>query len=216
MNKVCLDVGNVLVHVDFQVFIRQLSKDLNITLEEAEYFMNRTHALHDIGLTKMADELRDHFKIRSPLIMEELLGSWGSVIYPNHSIMDFLADKIKHEGLEVALLSNVGLEHSARMRQLLNGWDGFFDNSVRHLSCQVGARKPTKLYYQSFLSQHPEFSGAAYLDDLPENLEMGKEFGLRPFHFSLVDETNEKFGLRDIRRQVLDRIDNFIKGVELC
>lgn len=64
MNYVCLDVGNVLVHVDFQIFIRDLSKQLNITLEEAEYFMNRTHALHDMGLTKMADELRDHFKIK--------------------------------------------------------------------------------------------------------------------------------------------------------
>ena len=185
MNFVALDIGNVLVHVDFQVFIDALSKQLNLTFEEAEYFMNRTHALHDVGLTKMADELRDHFKIKSPLLVKELLISWNTVIKPNFSIINKLIKMKDTCDLQIALLSNVGLEHAAQMKQMLGE---IFTDSIKHLSCYVGARKPTKLYYQSFLQQHPEFYGCAYLDDLQENLNMGAEFGFRPFLFDLSKE----------------------------
>lgn len=208
MNYVCLDVGNVLVHVDFQHFINAISEQLNITLEEAEYFMNRTHALHDLGLTKMADELRDHFKIRSPIIMNKLLEVWKVVIKPEHHMIAKFHGMMKTHNLQVALLSNVGLEHSIRMGEILN-YGGFFDDSIKHLSCQVGARKPAKLYYQSFLSQHPEFQGAAYLDDLHENLEMGAQFGFRPYHFSLaesrydIDVYSSEGKLKDIENFIL-------------
>lgn len=208
MNYVCLDVGNVLVHVDFQVFVRELSRQLNITLEEAEYFMNRTHALHDMGLTKMADELRDHFKIKSSLIINDLLRSWDKVITPNYVIMDKLVEIKRTHGLQIALLSNVGLEHAVQMERML-GIGGIFEESVKHLSCHVGARKPTKLYYQSFLLQHPEFHGCAYLDDLQENLNMGAEFGFRPFLFNLSETPVD-----DVRSAKLQDIENFILGVK--
>lgn len=202
MNYVCLDVGNVLVHVDFQIFIRDLSKQLNITLEEAEYFMNRTHALHDMGLTKMADELRDHFKIKSPLIMEDLLKSWDSVITPNYQMIIKMLSMMDRDDLKVALVSNVGLEHAGRMARILNH-HGFFDRCVHHLSCYVGARKPTKLYYQSFLSQYPEFYGAAYLDDLQENLDASVPFGFRPMGFSLQEHKPLDIYLDSIEKFIL-------------
>jgi len=207
MNYVALDVGNVLVHVDFSIFVRELSRQLNITLEEAEYFMNRTHALHDMGLTRMEDELRDHFKIKSPLIMIDLLKSWDSVIDPNFVIMEKLLVMSEKHNMQIALLSNVGLEHAVQMKKILR-WGGFFDKSVKHLSCYVGARKPTKLYYQSFLSQHPEFQGCAYLDDLQENLDMGAEFEFRPFRFSLAEEPI-KNSVQDFK---LQEIESFILG----
>lgn len=208
INYVCLDVGNVLVHVDFQIFVRELSKQLNLTLEEAEYFMNRTHALHDMGLTKMADELRDHFKIKSPLIIKDLLASWDRVITPNFIVMDKLVEMKRTRNLQIALLSNVGLEHAVQMERML-GTGGIFEEAVKHLSCHVGARKPTKLYYQSFLLQHPEFQGCAYLDDLQENLDMGAEFGFRPMLFNLASEPKQF-----ITRSKLQEIENFILGVE--
>lgn len=201
MTYVALDVGNVLVHVDFQIFIRDLSKQLNITLEDAEYFMNRTHSLHDMGLTKMSDELRDHFKIQSPVIMEELLKSWNSVIRTEHQIIDRMVSMMERRDLKVALLSNVGLEHAVKMSQILN-FNDFFNKCTRHLSCEVGARKPSKLYYQSFLMQHPEFQGCAYLDDLQENLDASVPFGFRPHRFSLQEHTP--------LQGYLNRIEDFI------
>jgi FMN phosphatase YigB (HAD superfamily) len=204
-NYVALDIGNVLMHVDFNVFTSALSKQLNITLEEAEYFMNRTHALHDIGLTKMADELRDHFRIRSPAIIADLLDRWNYVISRNASIIGLIHDMCEQNHLQVAILSNIGLEHSQQLSVKLGT---LFDQSVQHLSCCVGARKPTKLYYQSFLMQHPEFYGCAYLDDLPENLQTGQQFGFRPFHFSLQQEVG--LGEIHVKREKLEQIRQFI------
>lgn len=187
MNFVALDIGNVLVHVDFSSFINAISEELNITLEEAEYFMNRTHALHDMGLTQMSDELRDHFKIRSPVIMKRLLEVWDCVLTPEFGMIAKMCYLMKSRNLQVALLSNIGLEHAKVMSVILNFEGSFFDNCVKHLSCQVGARKPSKLYYQSFLAQHPRFRGAAYLDDVQENLDMGAQFGFRPHRFALTE-----------------------------
>lgn len=205
MKYLALDVGNVLVNVNFKSFIQDLSKQLNITLEEAEYFMNRTHSLHDVGLTKMADELRDHFKIKSPLIVEDLIESWNNVITPDFDMIKFFNNMRIMENVKIALLSNVGLEHAAQMGFILD-YENFFNYSVKHLSCFVGARKPTKLYYQSFLMQHPEFEGCSYLDDLEENLKASELFGFRPYHFELEHHPLECA----LQQPILDNIKQFI------
>jgi len=192
MIYVALDIGNVLVHADFSAFLKRLSKTLNITLEEAMYFMNRSQKLHDLGLTKMSDELRDHFKIRSPVIIDELVTDWNNVIQPAHYILDILNKLIKNNDLKVALLSNVGLEHAQRMEYVLN-YGGFFKNSIKHFSCDVGARKPTILYYHTFLQLHPEFHGCVYVDDLQENLDASKQFGFKTFRFSLEEMTSAAY-----------------------
>lgn len=207
IHYVCLDVGDVLVHVDFQKFIKTISEQFNITLEEAEHFTKRSHALHDVGLTNMEEQLKDYFQVRSPLVMEKLMNSWNGVISSEYHMVMKMTQMMKTDNLQVALLSNVGTEHAVVMSRILS-YDNFFNKCVKHLSCQVGARKPNKLYYQSFLLQHPEFQGAAYLDDLQENLDAGAEFGFRPFRFSLQESFNQVYS-NDVK---LKEIETFIKG----
>lgn len=206
MNYVALDVGNVLVHVDFSIFTRELSAQLNLSMEEAEYFLNRTCRLHDLGLTKMSDELRDHFKIKSQVIIDKLLSKWNEVIWPSRNVLNHFNKMIAKDDLKIALLSNVGLEHSVVMENTLGN---LFSGAVKHLSCLVGARKPNKLYYQSFLLQYPEFKGCAYLDDLEENLEASKQFGFRTYHFALDKHTSLPH-FRDVSKDKLAQIRNFI------
>ncbi len=186
------DIGNVLVNVDFPGFINKLSKTLNISVEDATYFLNRSHAMHDLGLTVMKDELIDHLHIKSSVLRDELIQDWHNCITP----ADWLLEKIdalceKHD-IKVALLSNVGTEHAIRMRNVL-GYHKFFREGITHFSCEVGARKPTYLYYQSFLQLHPEFHGCPYFDDLKENLEVGAKFGFKPFRFSLEEMTGANY-----------------------
>lgn len=216
--KFCaLDIGNVLVHANFQKFIRQLSKALNITIEEATYFMNRTQKLHDLGLTNMSDELHDHFKIKSQVLMEELIKSWNDVIVVDSHMIDLIINLKNKHNLKVALLSNVGLEHSVRMKEVLSYKD-FLTDTVKHFSCHVGARKPTAIYYHSFLQMHPEWQGCPYLDDIQENLDMGSQFGFKPFRFSLEEvgaatwlysfspSSNSKFGqkIKEVEKFILE------------
>lgn len=210
---VAFDIGNVLVHSTFPDFLKKLSKELNITIEEAEYFMNRTQKLHDLGCTKMADELRDHFKIRSPVIIDELIQNWKDVIKPDYWVLTTLDNLIKKENLQVALVSNIGLEHAEQIDDLLghiwnpwtNQWgESSFKNAIKHFSCFVGARKPSLLYYQSFLQLYPEFKGCVYVDDLHENLNASKQFGFQTFHFSLETVNDDNFPDK------MDELGNFI------
>ena len=191
MIHAAMDIGNVLVHSDFNSFLKQLSKSLNITIEEATYFMNRTQKLHDLGCTKMADELRDHFHIRSPVVIDEIIASWNDIIKPNYYLLQRLSDMMATKDLQIALLSNIGLEHAVTTGQALNV-GGFFDKCIKHFSCYVGARKPTVIYYQSFLQLHPEWQGCVYVDDLQENLDASKQFGFRPFRFALDEATTQQ------------------------
>lgn len=187
MRYLCLDVGNVLVHVDFSPFLRAVSSRLNITLEDAQYFMTRTCKLHDLGLTCMEDELKNHFQIKSQVILQELLGTWNTTISRNEHMFDKVVEWSTEKQVKIALLSNVGLEHVKVMEQLLS-----LDKHpeiVKYFSCRVGARKPSSLYYQSFLQLYPEWTGAVYVDDLQENLDASMQFGFRPYHFSLEDST---------------------------
>lgn len=192
MKRICLDIGNVLCAVDFSHFLRHLSCTLNITLDEAQYFLNRTQKLHDMGLTSVSDELRDHFKIKSPVIIDELLKLWMGIIWRDNIALEQLLEK--HE-VQVALLSNIGFEHAKMMEewQAPGGVNPFFPKSIKHFSCYVGARKPSSLFYQSFLLDHPEFKGCLYVDDLQENLDTGSKFGFQPFRLSLEeDDISEK------------------------
>lgn len=186
MKYVALDIGNVLVHADFSYFIEDLSKQFNMSLDEAKYFMNRSQKLHDLGLTTMRDEIRNHLNVRSEILLDELVGSWNDCIDPEKLILDKL-HSMQNDGLQIALLSNVGPEHAKRMEHIL-GYKGFIGRCVKYFSCYVGARKPTSIYYQSFLQLYPEWKGCGYIDDLQENLDTSKQFGFRTFCFNLEQD----------------------------
>jgi FMN phosphatase YigB (HAD superfamily) len=202
MKYVALDIGNVLCHVDFNGFLNDLSAELNVNLEDAMYFLNRSQKKHDLGITIMRDELHDHFHIKSPVIIDRLLHSWSKSIKPDLRVLDMYNTMTEKHGLKVALLSNIGIEHAKQAEEIL-AHGGFFEGAIKHFSCNVGARKPTSLYYQSFLMEYPEFHGCVYVDDVLENLETGKRYGFRSYHFDLskMDTSRE---LPEIEKMILE------------
>lgn len=206
----CLDIGNVLVKVSFQSFLRKLSASLNISLEDCQFFLNHTQKLHDLGYTRMSDDLHDHFKIRSPVIVDDLVEEWKTVISNADYMLDFFNKLKKQHDLKIALLSNVGWDHAGFIDQLLNH-DGFLNEVIKFFSCEIGARKPSLIYFQSFLQLHPEFQGAVYIDDLQENLNMGKQFGFKTYHFALDQIIGDNFD-ETIYARTLDKMEAFILG----
>jgi len=200
MKNLCLDIGNVLCKINFNPFIDLLSKYLNITREEVWYFLNRVQKLHDLGLTKMEDELKDHFKIKSPVIIEELIDAWGKTLIPNHHLIDCINECVEKENIKIALLSNIGFEHAAWFDSNIN-----IKNSLKYFSCFVGARKPSFIYYQTFIQMHPQFKDSIYLDDNEDNLKSAVQFGLKSHYFNLQDyEDNDILNM-------LNHFQNLIK-----
>lgn len=183
MKNLCLDIGNVLCEVDLSSYINLLSLRLNLSKEEVWYFLNRVQRLHDLGLTNLSDELRDHFKIKSEIIIDELNNTWNNCIIPNYNLIEKINQLVEKLNIEVALLSNIGYEHAAVFNEKVS-----MPKAIKHFSCFVGARKPTLLYYQSFLQQYPQFKNSVYIDDLKENLAAGASLGFNSIHFTLEEK----------------------------
>lgn len=201
MRFICLDIGNVLCRVNTQGFVEQISEAFNTSIPEASRFLKRFQQIHDLGYTTMEDELKDRFGAKSPTTINRLVESWNNSVVPDDYIirqLNFLRNK---DNLQVALLSNIGVEHAEMMNfKLAEG--GFFPGVIKHFSCFVGARKPSNIYYQSFLLQYPEFKGCLYVDDLKENLEASKAFGFQTYHFTLEDPDYRK-KVKEIEKLVL-------------
>lgn len=219
MSYLALDIGNVLFHLNFNAFLKSLSKTLNISVDDAMYFMNRTQKLHDLGYTAMSDELRDHFKIHSDVIIDELIHIWDNTVTPCWESIDKFNNLVKTNNIQVALVSNIGVEHASSIKNKLKDSE-FFNNSIKHFSCDVGARKPSMLYYQSFLMQYPEFKGCVYVDDLQENLDASKKFGFQTFKLALSDYYPQGVSLSSSEQLVSDvtfgmkfnELENLIKS----
>lgn len=184
MHNLALDIGNVLCYVDLEEFNSELSSEANITVQEANQFVEKTRKTHDLGLTTIAEDLANKFNFKSETTIRHFVKLWNDALSPNWQVTDFFNGLIDKHSIEIALVSNIGEEHAAIIRQMLNH-NGFYDNCIPHLSYEVGARKPTLLYYQSFLMANPQFNNCIYVDDIIENLEMGKKVGLQPYHFVL-------------------------------
>lgn len=184
MKYIALDIGNVLCHVAAEPFLDLVSETFNATIPESARFLKRFQQIHDLGYTTMEDELKDKFHVKSPVTLKKLVDAWNDSVTPNMYIIDKLNDLRSKHNLQVALLSNIGVEHAAMMEEKL-AHGGFFPGAIKHFSCFVGARKPSMIYYQSFLTQYPQFKGCLYVDDLIENLEASKTFGFETYHFTL-------------------------------
>lgn len=176
---VCFDIGNVLYHIKFDPLLERLSSLYGISKEEGYAFLNSNQRLCDLGLIMVRDEIVDQYHEKNPKILNELAQLWMDSVLCGYSSM-LMLENLQAKGYQIALLSNIGYEHKTQIEN-----ESLFSSCIKFLSCDVGARKPTALYYKTFTEMYPEFIGAPYIDDLHENLEMGKQFGLNPIHFAL-------------------------------
>jgi FMN phosphatase YigB (HAD superfamily) len=180
MKYLAIDIGNVICKVDFTKFYARISKDFNLSEFEIERFLYRAQKPHDLGILNIKGELAQSFNIKSEALLEDYMKLWDETISPNIIVMDFL-NRLISDDCKIALLSNMGSEHAKVIPRLFS----YYDLYIKFLSCEVGAQKPTLLYYKTFLDMHPEFKGCLYVDDRQENLDMGKQFGFQGFHFDL-------------------------------
>ena len=178
--QIAFDVGNVLVEVDFDEFFMEF-KRLGVR-EDPFTFLCDIQARQDIGIKTLKVSLKARFGLSEGQV-SRLIEAWNNSIKPDDEMLDFV-EELEAEGTKIAIMSNMGSEHVSHIR---NAFPSIFEGRRLHLSSEVGARKPTKIYYQSFLMQHPHFVGSIFLDDREENVEMAKEFGFDARKFELSE-----------------------------
>lgn len=187
---IALDIGNVIVRWDPQVFIDAMVANICFIAEHPVRFipdpgewLEKVQPMQDLGISTIGHMLDLEFGRKvSPPILRTVESSW------NHTIK-FVPEMVERiekwlETRKIALLSNMGKQHLKFLRESL---PQIFNhrNTIQHISCEVGVRKPSKLFYQSFLWENPEFKGAVYLDDLQENVVAGDRAGLQSYCFHI-------------------------------
>ena len=172
------DVGNILVSVNMHQFEQKLvDNKLFDTIESAHFFAEEIQPRLDIGISDIRAELTKAGARGS--VLDELIGSWMKIISPLHKHIDF----IKKLPCNIALLSNTGTDHAEVLKTL--------DIPIYHFSCYIGARKPSYLFYSSFLNRYPLFFGSVFIDDRQINLDAAKEF-FTPKHFAVDNYPTEQ------------------------
>jgi len=211
--RIAFDIGNVLVNVDFEGFFTEFNR-MGTRDDPFEFLCDLQHQ-QDIGITTLSIALRAKFGSSVPKSMERaLVHAWNKSIKPNKEMLDFV-DDLKRRDVKVAILSNMGTEHADFIRKT---YPRMFEGCKLHLSGEVGARKPSKLYFQSFLMQHPNFQGCLFLDDRRENLAAAEEFGIDGQHFELDKFTKLPYNereevLKGIRAAVYNQM---LHGTKRC
>lgn len=184
MKCIALDVGNVLVEFKIDNLLSDLYRSAGISYNEGFEFLERNQALHDLGLTKIRNELKHTFNIKDEDKIDEIMGHWNKSLMPNSTVISWV-EKLMYSGVKVAILSNMGSEHRSVIGKYLG--DKIYNNSELFFSVDVGARKPTFIYYNTFLSLHPEWKGCVYLDDNAENINVGNKFGFQAIKFDITN-----------------------------
>lgn len=200
MKYLAVDIGQVICHLDFDSFNSKLAKFAGISEKEAYNFLLNSQKAHDLGFSFLEKDLNNKLYGLNlpPEQVAEIVKEWHKTVIPNPLVMEWLI-KLLGKGVEIALVSNIGMEHAETMKTLLSP---IYENVnvVRFFSCEVGARKPSYVYYQTFLNMYPKFKRCIYMDDNLDNIASGKlfEFNSIPFDLSKMNDEEIKAKLIEI------------------
>lgn len=204
MPHVAFDIGNVLCHCDMETYKNEIYKKLynSCSYLDKNYMLTFIESMEKLDYLGMID--RD-FYLEKLCNTDGLMNVWNSIVYPEPQMMNFLV-KLKDAGVKIALLSNMGPDHAKHLREK---YPELFDKTIQHLSFEVGAFKPTKLFYQSFLMSNEDFAGCVYLDDVKENIIAGTKMKFDAIHFDLRDFKKQS----ELKKRLETIYDKIISGI---
>ena len=189
MKYLAIDIGQVICHLDFTDFNRKLAKYANITEREADDFLIQSQKTHDLGYSTLEKDISGQVYGLDiyPEEVADIMKEWHQTVKVNPIVMEWVLKLLDNE-TEIALVSNIGIEHTETMKVILAP---IYDRVVRFFSFEVGARKPTYVYYQTFLNMYPQYKGCCYMDDNISNIESGRLFGFNSIQFDLSKMKND-------------------------
>lgn len=195
MKRVAFDIGNVLCHIDFESYLNFLvTYNIASSKTDAFEFMRSLQNQIDLGWFDFKQCFYRYDNKLDKHIIQKLYDEWLLLAQPSIPMIDFIDKLINRYGYEVALLSNIGLDHSC----VLNEKCPIFKKCIKHFSCDIGARKPSKLFYQSFIFQYNWSNDVLFFDDREENLKAAKGY-LSGILFDIEKYNNDNNAVEVIR-----------------
>jgi len=180
MKTYLFDIGNVLLSFDFMPALSSLlgpnpkPDALHQIIERKDQFESGQIEVDDY--IKWASKLLD-FKESH----EDFKHAWRHIFTPIQGTWE-LAEKLKSDGHRLILYSNTNAIHAPYCLETYSVFE-HFDHAV--FSHEIGEIKPhADFFLRSFEKFNIDPSRSYYIDDLPENIEAGRNHGLHTHLYS--------------------------------
>jgi putative hydrolase of the HAD superfamily len=177
------DIGRVLLDFHFESSLARLlspsagdvDERLSRLLERKDEF--EAGAIHVDDYTSWALEV-----LGSDVTPAEFHDAWQQIFTPNEPMWETVR-KLAADGHRLILFSNTSAIHCPWMFDQFPEFS-LFNGAV--LSFEVGSIKPRPEIYQYAIDSYALIpSEVLYIDDLPDNIATGKQFGFRSFQYDI-------------------------------
>lgn len=192
IQNIIFDIGQVLAKFRWKEYMNDLgfSKELKERIGKVTVQSSFWKEV-DRGVMSLEEIIEGCIKLEPELEKEiRLFYRDMSTIVIEYKYAEELLFKLKKQGYRIYLLSNYGernFSYIAKKFRFLKYIDG------QIISYQIQHIKPEPEIYRALLEKYqldPENS--IFLDDLEENLEMAKTFGIKTIHFTSLYSSLEK------------------------
>jgi len=181
-----LDLGNVLVEVDFQKFYNRFKSVLGYNYEETMKKMAPLMAEYNKGSYTPENFYKQVCRLLKLNIDFAFFSkAWVDIFEPNKELLTFLGS-IKKEHLTIILASNTDPLHFEFVKKKY----GFKFLDSLYLSYKEQLIKPDPAFFQQLIAKfdiNPD--KAVYFDDMKENVKSAANCGIKAFVHSNNAET---------------------------
>ena len=176
------DIGNVLLNLHFDRFHNTILGDPSADLPEELLALKDPY---ETGAISCQEFVTHSLKIlQSDLSPAAFTTAWQEIFSLNSQMWE-VVHQLKKQGHQLILFSNTNALHA---KYFLATFPDFALFDHHHFSQEAGAIKPHFPFYQDAVERyHLNPSETLYLDDLPENIAMGKQFNFRSWQYDLND-----------------------------
>ena len=176
------DIGNVLIHVNFDHFLNLIGKT---PAENSELFLGEIKNQFETGKIPPEEFIasgRDLLNFDGA--DSDFIQAWNGHMTENAPMWE-LVEKLAAQNHRLILFSNTNSIHA---EYFLNQYPGFRHFTHHHFSHEVGSLKPADPFYETAIRSYeliPEET--IYIDDLPENIETGINHGFQCWQYDSSD-----------------------------
>lgn len=179
---VITDLGGVVVHVDSDRLVHQVSQLIGRPFEDVQQAVYHEELLLPFELGRIKphayyEGLKGRLKL--PWTYEQFVRGWNGIFTENQEVTWIL--RRLHDRHRLIVLSNTNELHINHLKASMPSLSIFHDWIA---SCEVGLRKPDPQIYRLALERSGARPAAAvYIDDRPELVEAGRSLGLTGIRF---------------------------------
>jgi putative hydrolase of the HAD superfamily len=179
LRTVLFDLGNVVLHFSHERMFGQMGELCGLSGDRIRELVAEHDVIREFETGRMSrPEFHRLFEswTGQPIDRRRLMRAASNIFTPNKTLIPVL-DRLKSAGLRLVLLSNTNIAHISFVRQRFDVLPRF-DQLV--LSYEVGAMKPDPSIYEAALNAIAcEPAECLYTDDIVENVERARGFGLQ-------------------------------------